>query len=153
MDEYGYTLQFFPHPIIRVYLDKFHHDKRVHFLPTETLYREVYATSELLATDYSSAVFDFSYLRKPIIYCQFDREDFFTGGHTMTKGYFDYEADGFGEVVFKVEDAVDTIIDYVKNGCTLKDKYRERIEKCYAYHDSNNCQRVVEKILEACSES
>ena len=153
LDEYGYTLQFFPHPIIRVYLDKFHHDKRVHFLPTETLYREVYATSELLATDYSSAVFDFSYLRKPIIYCQFDREDFFTGGHTMTKGYFDYEDDGFGEVVFEVEDAVDTIIDYVKNGCTLKDKYRERIEKFYAYHDSNNCQRVVEKILEACGES
>ena len=40
------------------------------------------------------------------------------------------------------------IIGYVKNGCELKEKYRERIDRFFAFHDKNNCQRVMEKIME-----
>ena len=65
-----------------------------------------------------------------------------------TKGYFDYERDGFGEVEYDLESTVDRIIEYMENGCQLKDKYRERIDKFFAFNDQNNCQRVYEKIIE-----
>ena len=35
----------------------------------------------------------------------------------------------------------------MKNGCKLKDKYRERIDNFFAFNDRNNCQRVYEEIL------
>ena len=145
--QYGYALKFFPHPNIQPGITRFHNDPRVEFLPQETSYRDVFAHSDLVITDYSSTVFDFAYLRKPIVYCQFDKEDFFSGGHAYTQGYFDYERDGFGEVTYDMERLIDVILEYAANGCTLKDKYRERIDRFFAYNDQDNCKRVVEKIM------
>ena len=111
-----------------------------------TAYRDIYAQSNLIVTDYSSAVFDFAYLRKPIIYSQFDKKSFFNN-HTYQEGYFDYERDGFGEVEYDLDSTVNRIIEYMENNCQLKDKYRERIDKFFAFNDNNNCQRVYEAIL------
>ena len=36
----------------------------------------------------------------------------------------------------------------MENGCTLKDKYRARIDGFFAYNDRENCRRVYEKIRE-----
>ena len=100
----------------------------------------------MILTDYSSAVFDFAYLRKPVLYTQFDKEEFFKGEHVYTQGYFDYERYGFGEVEYDLESTVDRIIEYMKNGCQLKEKYRKRIDNFFAFNDKNNCQRVYEAI-------
>ena len=54
---------------------------------------------------------------------------------------------GFGEVECDLESTIDRIIEYVENGCKLKPLYRERIDKFFAFHDRDNCRRVVEKIL------
>ena len=149
LQELGYTLRFFPHPLLNPHINRFHHDPRVVFLSSEEVnYRDVYATSNLIVTDYSSAVFDFAYLRKPLIYCQFDKEGFFSGEQLFVKGYFDYERDGFGEVVYDLEHTIDHIINYVKNGCVLKDSYHERIDSFFTFNDQNNSQRVLDKILE-----
>ncbi len=107
----------------------------------------VSAESDLLVTDYSSVAFDFAYLRKPVIYYQTDKEEFFSGAHTYEKGYFDYEGDGFGEIECSVEALVDRIIEYMKNGCELKEVYRERIDATFPFSDQNNCKRVYEEIL------
>lgn len=116
-------------------------------MPPETSYREIYAKSNLVLTDYSSAVFDFAYLRKPIIYAQFDKDEFFSGAHTFSKGYFDYERDGFGEVAYDIDGTISMIEKYVKNGCVLSDNYRNRIDSFFAFNDKKNCQRVLEKVL------
>jgi len=108
----------------------------------------MYAETDLLISDYSSAVFDFAYLRKPLVYCQFDREEFFSGKHTAVKGYFDYERDGFGEVETTLEGTVARIIEYMENGCALKDYYRERINNTFAFNDTKNCERVYQAICD-----
>lgn len=148
VEQNGYTLRFFPHPNVRLGGVQFQHDPRVQILPSETAYRDIYATSSLMLTDYSSAIFDFAYLRKPIIYCQFDKKEFFAGEHVCNSGYFDYERDGFGEVEYDLESTIDRIIEYMENGCQLKPEYRKRIDKFFAFNDRNNCKRVAEKILE-----
>ena len=61
------------------------------------------------------------------------------------KSNFDYEQDGFGEVVYDLDTLVEMIISYMQNNCTLKKVYRERIEGFFAYNDYCNCQRVYEK--------
>lgn len=146
--KYGYRIKFLPHPNFQTHLDLFKPNNDVDFLGLETQYRDIYAKSNLVITDYSSAVFDFAYLRKPVLYTQFDAEHFFAGDHSYAKGYFDYERDGFGEVEYTLEGTVDRIIEYMENGCKLKDKYLQRIDNFFAFDDQNNCERVYQKIIE-----
>ena len=145
--KYGYKITLKPHPQMTDMIDLFINDN-VEVLPPEVGYRDIYAQSNLIITDYSSAVFDFAYLGKPVVYCHFDYEEFTSGAHMYTKGYFDYEKDGFGEVEYDLESTVSRIIEYMENGCTLKDKYKERIDSTFAYRDKNNCERVFDKIIE-----
>ena len=147
-DEYGYTLAFFPHPNLQPHISIFHKNDSVLFLGADTAYRDVYASSALVVTDYSSAVFDFAYMRRPVIYAHFDREEFFGGGHVYTEGYFDYERDGFGEVEHDLDGTVERIIEYMANGCQMKDEYRARADRFFAFNDRNNCQRVYDKLME-----
>lgn len=144
--EQGYKICFMPHPTIQPHLELFHLLDEIEVYGIDTSYRDIYAQSNLILTDYSSAVFDFAYLRKPVLYTQFDKEEFFKGEHVYTQGYFDYERYGFGEVEYDLESTVDRIIEYMKNGCQLKEKYRKRIDNFFAFNDKNNCQRVYEAI-------
>ena len=139
--EYGYSLQFLIHPTLFPYLDHFQLDSRVLILKEDAVYRDVFAESSLILTDYSSVAFDMAYLRKPVLYAHFDTNHY-------AEGYFDYERDGFGEVEYTLDDTVNRIIEYMENGCQLKDEYRKRIDGFFAFDDKNNCQRVYEKIME-----
>ena len=143
--ELGYQIQFMPHPNLISYIDWFHHNDAVTFCSIHTKYREIFNHSSLILTDYSSVAFDFAYLRKPVVYCQFDKDIFFTH-HTYTKGYFNYERDGFGEVTYDLNSLVDCLIDYMENDCQLKNKYKQRIDDFFAYNDKKNCERVYEVI-------
>lgn len=144
----GYTVRFLPHPTLQPHIDRFTQNTDVAFLHADTPYRKVFAESDLILTDYSSVAFDFAYLRKPVVYTQFDREEFFSGEHVYVKGYFDYERDGFGEVETDYDATVDRLIEYMENGCKLKDEYRARIDGFFVFDDRNNCRRVYEKLRE-----
>ncbi len=144
----NYRIAFLPHPNLQDHINAFQHNDQVIFLGRDAEYRDVYAKSNLVLTDYSSAVFDFAYLRKPVIYAQFDRDMFFSGAHTTRPGYFDYERDGFGEVTKDLEETVDVLIDYMENDCRMKEEYLRKVDAFFAFNDRNNCQRVFERIME-----
>ena len=143
----GYRIAFFPHPNLWPYISLFEANPDVRLLGSDCEYRDVFANTSLLLTDYSSTVFDFAYLRKPVLYAQFDREQFFDGSHSYTKGYFDYEQDGFGEVEYDLDSTVSRLIEYMENECRMKPQYRERVDRFFAFDDRNNCKRVYEAIL------
>lgn len=159
LQEYNYTISLVLHPYISRFYDKKYGGIRTaqelfdtnDFLTIEPLdkpYRELFAVGSLLVTDYSSVAFDFSYLRKPVIYAHFDSDVFFSGEHTVLPGYFDYAADGFGEIEYTLEGTVNRIIEYIQRDCQLKTMYRDRINHFFAYEDNKNCERVLQKIIE-----
>lgn len=143
--EFGYGLIFMPHPNMQGVVDWFRHGKGVNFASLGTSYKDIISSSALAVTDYSSVVFDFAYLGKPVLYTQFDRDRLYKE-HLGNKSYFDYENDGFGEVEHNLEDTVERIVEYMETGCRMKEKYRQRAENFFAFHDKNNCQRVYEEI-------
>lgn len=146
--KHGYTVRYFCHPNMSECTEFLDIDPSVAILSHETeTYRKIFAESALLITDYSSVAFDFAYLRKPVIYYQADYEEFFSGNHTYDKGYFDYERDGFGEVEYLADELVQRVVEYMENGCALKEKYRERIDRTFPYNDQENCRRVYEEIM------
>ena len=146
-EQYGYHIAMLPHVTFLKLSQLFRHPDQVTVYEYEEPYRKVFAESALVVTDYTSAVFDFAYLHKPIVYCQFDKDEFYTR-HTVKKGYYDFERDGFGEVTYDKDSCVDTIIDYMKNECRLKDVYRNRIDTFFTYVDDHCCERLLKKLLE-----
>ncbi len=110
-------------------------------------YQKEFKENALLVTDYSSVAYDFAYLKKPVIYTQPDRDNFFTE-QVYDRGYWDYEQMGFGPICYDYESTVDAIIDAVRNECKLDEKYLKRIESFYFKFDQNNCERVYQAIRE-----
>ena len=138
----GYRVRFLPHPTFAPHLRRFRFDPRVEMLGPGTDYRDVFATSALCVTDYSSAVFDFAYLGKPVVYCQTDEIHW-------TRGYFDYGRDGFGPVGRDAESLVRVLVDAMRKGCPLEEPYRSRVEAFFPFRDRDNCRRVADAILAA----
>lgn len=147
-EKYGYTICFMPHPNTIDGLHMFRHDPRVKFMDSSYSYKDIFAQTDLMITDYSSVAFDFAYLRKPIVYSQFDRDSFFSGAHSYTEGYFDYERDGFGEVEHTLDGTVERIIEYMADSCQMKEEYRKRMDETFAFNDRNCSKRVYERIIE-----
>lgn len=144
--ENGYTGKFCIHPSFEQQAVDFTENDMIKIDINEVDYQKEFGENKLLITDFSSVVFDFAYLNKPVIYTQYDADTFFSG-QVYDKGYFSYEDDGFGPVCYDYESSVTAIVKYVENGCVLEDKYKERIESFYKFFDKNNCQRVYEEII------
>ena len=146
MREKGYNGLFCLHPI--------HKEQAVDFVENDVFsvnkgyidYNMVFAQSALMVTDYSSVLFDFAYLRKPVVYSQFDRDEFFEE-QIYNEGYFSYEENGFGRVCYDYEATVDEIIRIINNGCKNDGKYIERVNSFFEFSDSNNCERIYAALL------
>ena len=107
-------------------------------------YNTAFNESKLLITDYSSVVFDFAYLKKPVLYYQWKNDEFH---FDLSQGYFNYEEMGFGEIVDTETELINLIKRYIANDCQMQEKYQQRVDEFYEYHDKNNCKRVYEFIL------
>ena len=146
MKKHGYTGLFCMHPS--------HTKQYVDFTPNDVFtvnhgyvdYQKEFTESALLVTDYSSVFFDFAYLKKPIVYSQFDKDEFFKGEHAYKKGYFSYEDDGFGPVCTDIDSTVDAMIAMIEKDCKNDPEYVRRIEAFYPYFDENSCERVYNSI-------
>ncbi len=101
--------------------------------------------SSLMISDFSSVCMDFAYMRKPIIYYQFDKREF--REQQYSEGYFSYERDGFGPVFEKEDQVVDKIIEYISNNYKIEDDYLKKINSFFEYNDKENCKRNYEAIL------
>jgi CDP-glycerol glycerophosphotransferase (TagB/SpsB family) len=96
--------------------------------------------SAVLITDYSSVFFDFAYMKKPILYYQFDYEKYRLGQYQ--EGYFSYSRDGFGTIVSTEEKLISELKDLVESNFVMLEEYRKRVESFFAFTDSKNCMRT-----------
>ena len=106
--------------------------------------QELLINSCLLITDYSSVFFDYVYMEKPVIYYQFDYDEYRLGHYK--EGYFNYIKDGFGPVVKMEDDVIKNIKLNVDNNFIIDNKTKKKIDKYLPIRDKNNCKRIYEEI-------
>ena len=97
-----------------------------------------------LITDYSSVAMDFAYMRKPVLYYQFDYERF-RKGH-MGLGYYDYHKDGFGPICENSEQLIQAFSDVIQRDFKMEEQYVKRCDDFFYFHDRNYCKRNYEAI-------
>lgn len=135
-----YKIIFKPHPLVYEFINLFDRNDYV-IIDENTTYQELFKNSDLLITDYSSVAFDFSYMKKPVIYYQYGKD------YNFEEGYFKYKSMGFGEVIETEDDLIGLIEEYLKNDCEMKEVYKNRVDSFYKYNDKNNCKRIYDYIL------
>lgn len=136
LDERGYELIFRPHPDLLKFTDLI--DSK--FQISDEPYSEIFKSSALMITDYSSVAFDFAYLKKPLIYYQKESFDEFH----YDKGYFNYKTMGFGEIANTEEDLINKIIEYTECDCRMKEEYEKRVDEFFKFRDRDNSKRIYE---------
>lgn len=141
-------LIFYPHHEIQGFLNAFSTASSNIVIADEKDYdvQQLLKESALLITDYSSVAFDVAYMRKPVIYYQFDTDMYFKKHYP--KGYFEYERDGFGPVIRDEKELVEAIHATVFNGLVNDKKYLSRAKRFFPLFDRNNCERNYQAIME-----
>lgn len=94
--------------------------------------------SALMITDYSSVGFDFSFLYKPIIYYQFDR-NLFIGPNPS---HLDLDRDLPGDIVTELDELLERLQFYVTNNFTMLEENKKRANKFIKYRDTNSSERI-----------
>ena len=96
----------------------------------------------VLITDYSSVFFDAGYMEKPVIYYQFDLDEF--RKYHYQEGYFSYEKPGFGPVVMTEGALLNALYECAENGFRMQREYRDRLDAFYPVRDAQNCERTYQ---------
>lgn len=107
-------------------------------------------SAAVLVTDFSSVYMDFAFMKKPVVYYQFDRETY-RKGHLPT-GYFDYERDGFGPIAETVPQTIRALSDSIAGGCRMAPEYERRVDRFFTLRDANASARTTEAIKEMISQ-
>jgi len=145
IEDNGITIYFYPHINMQKFLEFFRPlSKNIKILSKEHDIQKYIEKSNLMITDYSSAVFDFALLRKPVLYYQFDLKEY--REKQYPEGYFDYEKDGFGKVVKSKDALVECIVDCANHNFKNESSYLKREDKFFMKNDRRNCERIYEAI-------
>ena len=142
----GYTLYFYLHPQFKQYSELFKtNQSNIVVLPFEKCDLQVLIReSKIFITDFSSLAFDFGYMSRPVIYYQYDEEEYFKGHYI--KGYFDYRRDGFGPVCNTYADIYKTLCYLLENNADIDTKYQNNKKIFFPLYDNKNSERIFEAI-------
>ena len=99
-----------------------------------------------LITDYSSVFMDFAYMKKPLLYYQFDTERYHRTH--LAAGYFDYGRDGFGPVCASEEALLRELETLFEADCTMAPAYAGRVDAFFTLNDTKNSERTYHAICD-----
>ncbi len=106
---------------------------------------QLYLISDLMVTDYSSVMFDYSITRRPMIFYMYDLESY----RDKLRGFY-FSTDTLpGPIVTKYNDFVETVknIDKIKDD--YSDRYKSFVDKFTYLDDGNASARSLDTLLKA----
>ncbi len=139
------VLKFLPHiEMLRRYGDYFKSElPNIEIVDSHTeSIQDLIKSSSLLVTDYSSVAFDFAYLNKPIIFFQFDVEEYMN----QRGAFINFNKDLFGDRCKDYEELKTSLIKTVENNYSNNPFYRERANQFFDFHDDENFLRTYQGI-------
>lgn len=100
---------------------------------------ELYLVSDLLITDYSSVMFDYSLLKRPMLFYAYDLDNY----KNMLRGfYFDFMNEAPGPISLTTEELICDILNYDES--KYEEKYEKFAEKYNHLDDGKASEKVVD---------
>lgn len=106
--------------------------------------QELYLISDILITDYSSVMFDYANLKRPMIFFTYDLEKY---RDSLRGFYFDFEETAPGPIAMTTEDIIESIVNIDE----VIEKYEEKSNAFYNkfchIDDGNAAKVIVDKVF------
>ncbi|NED09853.1 hypothetical protein G3I55_50455, partial [Streptomyces sp. SID6648] len=83
---------------------------------------DLYLAADIMITDYSSVMFDYAHLKRPMLFFTYDLEHY---RDTLRGFYFDFEQDSPGPLIDNSKELVDAIRDIDQ----VQAEYQERFDR------------------------
>lgn len=103
---------------------------------------DLYLVSDILITDYSSVMFDYSLLKRPMFFFAYDIENY---KNNLRGFYFDFLATAPGPIVKTTAELADSILQY--DAKEWEDRYRIFTDT-YNHADDGNASKKVVRLIE-----
>lgn len=145
--EYNAKFVFFPHRDMQKFLDLFPKSNGYITVAGAESFdvQDLMKQASLMITDYSSVFFDMLYMKKPVIYYQFDYDRFRSGQYG--EGYFNYRNNPFAKSFDDSEKVFEELERYLRNDFQIDDNYLNAHKEYFKLYDTDNSKRVYEAIV------
>ena len=146
LEEYDLELIFYPHRNMQQYIEFFKgYSKRIVIANKEKYdIQTLLKTSALMITDYSSVFFDFFYMKKPIIFYQFDELEY--RKNQLQVGWFDYANNPISVRVTEEKDVIEALKMSIENKFEISEHQYQAHRWCFPLYDMENSERVFQTI-------
>ena len=98
----------------------------------------------MIATDYSSIIFDVVYSNKPAVFFQFDYELY----NKYRGSYVDMKTELTGVVTYTPESFIEELIRNINTKFELTEIHKKNVKRYFDYCDKENSRRIYESIIE-----
>jgi len=142
LEKYNVRLNFYPHYRAQAYFneDMLLDRERVRFIPLGIRnVQELLIEHALLITDYSSVSFDFTMMKKPVIFYHFDVKRFFRKGILRP-----IDETFLGGIANTEEEVIGLIEEHLVTGM---EDYQMDISGIIKYQDHDNCERIYREVI------
>lgn len=144
LKKYNKKLLFYPHRNMQKYISSFEAKSENITICNwgNNDIQEVLKRASIMITDYSSVFFDFWYMKKPVLFYQFDEEKF--RKYQYSEGYFSYRNNDLGKWSDNIDDLLGNLEGVLSSGASKMDD--KKYDEYFKYTDNCNCERVYDAI-------
>lgn len=146
LEENDLTIYFYPHRNMQKYIQHFSvNNNRIKIVSNQNAdIRKLLIESAVMITDYSSVALDFAYMKKPVIYYQFDEQRFREAQYA--EGYYSYRDSGLGDVCLTASEIVDTLRRLYADDLTPSKEFLTAHQAFFPLYDNQNNERIFAEI-------
>lgn len=143
----GITLYFYPHRNMQKFINSFStKSENIKIVDNKTSdIRELLMKSAAMITDYSSVALDFAYMKKPVIYYQFDEERFRRAQYG--EGYYSYRSSKLGVVTNTLDETVRELENVIERDFELSNEAKKAHAAFFTLWDNKNCERIYNELI------
>ncbi|RSD26976.1 bifunctional glycosyltransferase/CDP-glycerol:glycerophosphate glycerophosphotransferase [Mesobacillus subterraneus] len=149
LKDHNAVLNFYPHYEMQDFLHLFKTDyELIRVIDNKNVkVQDLLIDHDLLITDYSSVFFDFAFMKKPVIFTQFDYETFYKTQYK--EGYMKFSEQKIGPVVTNIPDLINTIKRIDSNKYKITDEQEQYSQKFFDYWTGSSIsEKVYKRIID-----
>ncbi|PEJ59466.1 teichoic acid biosynthesis protein B [Bacillus sp. AFS002410] len=147
LEKYNKTITFYPHyqtQLLWGELPFFH--ERIHIVKQgEETVQNLLKRHSLLITDYSTVSFDFVYMEKPVIFYQFDYDEFYSRHYN--EGPINHKTDLFGKACDTEDEVLSELERIINHNMKIDEDYLIKSNKFMNRNNSLHTEAIFHEIL------
>lgn len=146
-DKYGVKFLFFPHRNMQKYIELFPKSRDYLEVADARKYdvQDLMKRAPMMITDYSSVFMDMVYMKKPVLFYQFDYERFRSCQYG--EGYFDYRNNPFSKSFDELDGLLGELETQISNRFSVSEEYEKAHKSFFQLYDCYNCQRIYDEVV------